>query len=57
MFFFTAFGDICIGVVCLAAGAYFHDPVMKFVMGAENFAANLRAKADAIKAAAAAVSK
>ncbi len=45
MFFFTAFGDICIGVAAYAAGAYTWPWLHAKIVGAEAYAVSLRNRA------------
>lgn len=51
MFFFTAFGDICIGIAAYAAGAYTWPWLHQKFLGASAYAGWLRDKAVAIEAA------
>jgi hypothetical protein len=51
LFGFTFLGDTVVALVSLAAGVYFHDPLLKFYKGADAFAKSLEAKAASVKAA------
>lgn len=52
MFGLTFFGDICIGVAAYVAGAYTWPKFKQMFLGAETYAESLKARADAIIAAA-----
>jgi hypothetical protein len=51
MFGFTVLGDIAIGAAAFGAGVFYQAVVRKWIMGAESYAASLRAKANAVEAA------
>lgn len=50
MFGLTFLGDVVIGVGCFGAGVFYNAVARKWLMGAEAYAASLKAKADAVLA-------
>jgi hypothetical protein len=44
----TFLGDIIIGVACVGVGVFYEAKIKGWYMGAEAYAASLRARADAI---------
>jgi len=52
MFGLTIFGDVCVAIAAYAAGAFTWPKLHQWFIGAEAYAAKLRAKAVAIVVAA-----